>query len=253
MRGAVVVVMDDVGRFDRESAATWHRVPRIDDEVRQCRFELAQVGANRWKVRLAHDLEIDVLPNQLPQHPGQRADGVVEIDTRRVQHLAPPEREKLTGQRGRPVGGRQNLGGIPRRFIVVRYLLRDQRAEADDRRKDVVEVVRDPAGKLSDGLHFLYLIELTFEPFAIGEHRRQLRFALPQRDGDTPLGFIRHGCTGGIMGGLNDVLTPGVVAKQRLYQRAGVGIRINQSKADGAGSGLSHSTAPNVRALAIPR
>jgi hypothetical protein len=101
--------------------------------------------------------------------------------------------------------------------------------------------VRDPAGKLADGFHFLHLIELTLEPFPIGKHRRQLRFALPQRDGNSPLGVLRRGLMAAVLGGFNDVLTPGVLSEQRLYQRTGVGIRIDHSKTDGAGSALSHT------------
>jgi hypothetical protein len=44
-----------------------------------------------------------------------------------------------------------------------------------------------------------------------------------------------------------------VVSEQRLYQRSGVGIRVNHSKADGSGSGLSHPTRSNVRKPALPR
>ncbi len=44
-----------------------------------------------------------------------------------------------------------------------------QVAEADHRGQQIVEIVRHPAGKLADGLHFLRLCELDFEVLLLGD------------------------------------------------------------------------------------
>src|SRR4029077_7088100 len=96
-----------------------------------------------------------------PQTPRQRVDGLVEIHARRVQHLPAAKGQQLTRQGRRAVRRGENLGGVPRRRLILRYLLGDERAEADNRRENVVEVVRDPARQLADRLHLLRLVKLA--------------------------------------------------------------------------------------------
>ena len=106
----------------------------------------------------------------------------LRFDARRVQHLPAAEREQLPRQRltrGSPRRGSRAAFRDAASFCG--YLLGDERAEADNRREDVVEVVRDPAGQLADRLHLLRLVELALEPLAVGKHRGELRLAFAQR------------------------------------------------------------------------
>ena len=67
-------------------------------------------------------------------------------------------------------------------------------AVADDDAEQVVEVVRDAAGELAHGFHFLRLPELLFQPFAVSDvtvHDNQLLY-LPGRAGDGAGGGLEY-------------------------------------------------------------
>ena len=232
MGGAVIVVEHDIGRFNRQTAAARHRVARVDHEVCERRFELAQVSANRRDVGRTDNPQIDVLANELTQHARQRVDGVVEIHARRVQHLPAAKRQQLTRQRRRAVRRGENLGGVPRRRLILGDLLGDERAEADNRRENVVEVVRDPAGQLADRFHLLRLIKLALQPLPVGKDGRQLRLAFPQRFRCSPLGFARRRRHAGeavpAFDRFNDVRASRVGREERRNERTCLGIGVHR-------------------------
>ena len=80
-----------------------------------------------------------------------------------LDELAAAEGEQLARQPGGALGGlRDLLRGT--RAGVVQIGHRQQRCVAVDDGEDVVEIVRDAAGELADGLHFLRLAQLFLQP-----------------------------------------------------------------------------------------
>lgn len=102
-------VEHDVRRLDREHAAVDHRVARIDDEVHEHLLELVRVDLHAVEHRLELRMEFDVFPNQTPEHLLHAADGVVEIEDRRLAHLLSAERQQLPRERRRAARGITNL------------------------------------------------------------------------------------------------------------------------------------------------
>ena len=98
------------------------------------------------------------------------ADDVVHADHRRLQHLPAAEREQLARERGGAVGGAADLLEVAaQQRVAVAGAGEREVGVAADRGEQVVEVVRDAAGELADGLHLLRLPELVLEPVPRGD------------------------------------------------------------------------------------
>ena len=99
--------------------------------------------------------------------------------------MLPREGEKLTSQSRGAVRIRFDLLDIIIVDVSRRVPHQHQVAVADDRRQDVVEVVRDAAGELADDLHFRRLrnlpLELGFLAIVLEkeQHRRIAKTAQP--------------------------------------------------------------------------
>ena len=111
----------------------------------------------------------------------QVADDPVDVEHDGRQHLLSAEGEKLARERRRLVGGLAGALGMGAEWILGGQPPQHQIAVAADDHEQVVEVVRDAARELADGIHLLGLAEL-FLGLAEG-----LRGALVLReiDGDT--------------------------------------------------------------------
>ena len=137
-------------------------------------------------------------PIRRDEHRHELVHHVAHLDLDRVQHLAAAEREQLAGERARLVGGPPDLAGALPHTLVVGALEQEVGVAGDDE-GEVVEVVRDAAGELTDGLHLLRLEELLLEGAAIrdvdGHHdlrpapaeRRRVRADLDLEDGAVAL------------------------------------------------------------------
>ena len=77
-----------------------------------------------------------------------------------LEHLPAAEREELLGERGRALGGLEHLLDVLPQRLVGAQRSQHELPVARDRRKQVVEVVRDAARKPADGLHLLRLDQL---------------------------------------------------------------------------------------------
>ena len=105
------------------------------------------------------ELDADALADQAAQHRLDLADGFVQVEHPRLQHLPAAEREELLRERRRPIAGRADLlGEAPLALVGERR--REELGVAVDREEQVVEVVRDAACEPSDRLHLLRLAKL---------------------------------------------------------------------------------------------
>ena len=108
-------------------------------------------------------LQRHVLAQQPAEHVGHVADDFVHVQPLGLDELAAAEGEQLPREAGGALGGlRDLLRGTRRGVVEVRR--RQQRGVAVNDGEDVVEIVRDAAGELADGLHFLRLAQLFLQP-----------------------------------------------------------------------------------------
>ena len=154
---------------DRESPAARHRVAGVDHEIDDHLLDLRAVGVDRRQVGRRAQRELDVLTDEAPQQARELGDDGVEIQPRRLQDLFAAEGEQLLSERGRPLPGLLNLHQI--RPIRIRFgaVADEQLGVAENGRQQVVEIVRDAAGKPSNALDLLRLRQTLFEQAAIGD------------------------------------------------------------------------------------
>ena len=122
--------------------------------------------ASRWPAGSPHDL--DARAHQPPEGREAADHQLVQVQHSRREHLAAAEGQQLAGQARGAIGGALDLrevltgqGRKPRLFL-------QQRDVPDDAREQVVEVVRDAAGKLADGLRALGPAQAMLELAALG-------------------------------------------------------------------------------------
>jgi hypothetical protein len=137
-----------------------HGVPRVDGQVHHNLFDLAEIGLGPSEGGVEHRDEIDIFPDQSPEHLGQVGDHRIQIQHGRLEHLLPAEGEELVRQVGRPLGGpRDVLDGRAHRMLRVEASENDVRPPHDDH-EQVIEVVGHPAREMSDRFHLARLGEL---------------------------------------------------------------------------------------------
>ncbi len=113
-------------------------------------------------------MQPNVLANEALQHLGQVRDDVVEIDVEWLHHLLAAEEQQLAREVARTLGRGADLvealADVGRDVLV----LGGEVGLHHDHGENIVEVVRDAAGELADGLHFLRLAQLLLDlaPFA---------------------------------------------------------------------------------------
>ena len=145
--------------------AAGHGVARVDHEVHDDLLELTGVREHAARPSLRDDRELDVLPNQPPEHRLEALDDAREVEHARLEHLLAAEREELAGQRW-PRARRASSTSVEvaARGIVRLADVEEQRvAVARDDGEEVVEVVGDAAGEPADRLHLLRLPELLLQ------------------------------------------------------------------------------------------
>ena len=174
----------DVGGADRQRAAARHRVARVDGEVDDDLFELALVDLGEAEIAAVHELQLDILADQPAQQVRQLDQHVGDVEDARLQGLLAREGQQLAHEIGGAVGVLLDLHDVGEGRVARPEPHQQQIAEADHRRQQVVEIVRDAAGELSDRLHLLRLRELHLEVLLLGdvdEMQHQARRRRPRR------------------------------------------------------------------------
>ncbi len=152
-----------VRRPDGQPAPPGHGIARIDHQIEQDLDHLAGVGANLAEAVGQQGFDRDVLADHAAQHLQGLSEDGIEIDDARLEDLLAREGEELPGELSGALGGDTDLIEVPAQRIVGGERLERQLTEAGDRGEEIVEVVRDPTGEPSDGLHPLPLAQLRLE------------------------------------------------------------------------------------------
>ena len=122
-------------------------------------------GSARTGPRLAAvlDHQLDRLAEQPLQQMGHLRHDVGKLEHLRAQGLLTREGKKLASKSSSTVRIRLDLLDVVIVAVARRMPHQHQVAVADDRGEDVVEVVRDAAGQLTDDLHLGRLRDLPLE------------------------------------------------------------------------------------------
>ncbi len=148
-----------------------HRIPRIDHQVQQRRFELVGVGQRlrqrQWKPRLDPHRR----PDRPLQHVAQPVHQVDQADCCRVQVLPPRKGQHPLRQRGAALGRLRGIVHQRHQFRLVRHAPAQQFETAQHHHQQIVEIVRHAAGQLADRLQLLRLDQRLARLF-----QRALRF-----------------------------------------------------------------------------
>ncbi len=113
-------------------------------------------------------VELHLLADQAAQQHGEIGQRVTEIQHLRPQRLPARERQQLPHQARRAVGVLLDLHDVLEGRIGRLVRVEQEVGRHHDGGQHVVEVVRDAAGELADGLHLLRLRELRFERPLLG-------------------------------------------------------------------------------------
>ena len=115
-----------------------------------------------------NELQRDRLADEAAQQVRELGQDVGQVEGLRLQRLAARERQQLTHQSGGAVGVLLDLHDVGEGLVARRVAQQQEVAEPDHRGQEIVEVVGDAAGELTDGLHFLGLNELLLERPPLG-------------------------------------------------------------------------------------
>ena len=141
-----------------------HRVASVDRQVDEDLFHRCGIDHDGSQIGRERGDQLHVLVDQTAQQFLELLHQRIDVDQLRLQHLPAAEREQLSRERRRALPGRLNLQQIRTQRILLRDLVEDQVAIAENRGQQIVEVVGHSACELTDRLHLLRLAELLFEP-----------------------------------------------------------------------------------------
>src|SRR5262249_48343804 len=146
---------DRVGS-DAERPAVRHGIAGIDCEVEQGELELARVDLDGTALVGNRDLDGDIVAERAAEHILELGKPPAEIDDSGGEHLSAREREQLTGETFAAIGRVRDH--VEKTRVLFRRQIAPQplHAAAHDH-QEIVEVVGDAAGQLSDRLQTLGL------------------------------------------------------------------------------------------------
>ena len=158
-----------VGRLDGELAAFRHRIARVHGQVHDHLLELVGIRLHAPQIRRQHRHQRDVLADQPAQQLVHLGDDDVEVQHHGLEHLPAAVGQQLARQRGGALRRLADFLHVAALAVPRGQLAQEQLRIAQNRRQQIVEVVRDAPRELSHGLHLLGLAELLFEVPLIGD------------------------------------------------------------------------------------
>ena len=154
---------------DRQAAFAIHGIAAVDGEIDQRRLELRDVG-DGMAVRIADfDVDLDAPADQRPDQLRDALDLGADIEDLRLQRLAAGEGEQLAGQFGGPFHGFRDGVDIAAAALLRQFAAAQEVGGGADDGQEIVEVMRDAAGELADGLHLLRLPQRFLALAALGD------------------------------------------------------------------------------------
>src|ERR1700756_845201 len=145
-------------------AALRHGVGRVRREVHEHLLELHGIDSHGAQVLAGSKTEVDVLSDQPRKRFGNRADYRIQFHHAQLLRLFPAKGEQLTGQFSGAPCRLQDLLNLAFQWTIMRNRIESEFRVARDNGQQIVEVVSNPAGQAADGVHFLRLQQLRFEP-----------------------------------------------------------------------------------------
>ena len=148
-------VQAGIAGADGQPALAAHRVARIDGQVEQCVFHIPGVGQRVPQVGGNHRVDLDAFAQRAAQHVVHATHQPAGIDHLRRQRLASAKGQQLRGQLGAALHTGLGLGHPLLGGGLAGHLVQQQLQVAADHLQQVVEVMRNAAGQVADGLHLL--------------------------------------------------------------------------------------------------
>ena len=152
----------DGAHGDRHQTAVGHRVARVDDEVHDDLLQLSRIGLDRRARRVQLEDQLDPFSEQRAEHGRQVLHDLAHVQDTWLHDLLVAEGQQLPCQGcGEGRGCLDLIDVVAQVGLVGPDLAAREVAVAGDGLQDVVEVVRDTAGKTPDGFHLLCLAQLV--------------------------------------------------------------------------------------------
>jgi hypothetical protein len=159
----------DGGGADQELAAFGHGVAGVDGQVDQNLLQHPRIGLDGWEARGKIHAQGNILAQNAAEHFADLVDDLVQVGHLQMEFVLAAEGQQLARQVAGPPGGLGDfLEGVGR-FVARRRIGHEHARMAADDGEKVVEIVGDAAGQLPDGLHFLRLAQLGFQPGLAGQ------------------------------------------------------------------------------------
>jgi len=89
------IVFAELGdsRFDRDPPAARHCIAGVHNQIDDNLLDLARVRSHGSRGRIQQENKFDILADQPAQHVTHAADHRIDVEQRRMRHLAAAERE----------------------------------------------------------------------------------------------------------------------------------------------------------------
>ena len=101
------------------------------------------------------ELQRDVFPNDSFEHFDQIAHHAVQVQRFELHDLFPTESQQLASEVGRPFGCQGDLAETIDRLGIEAGICFENLSIPLHHRQNVVKIMGDPAGKVTNGIHFL--------------------------------------------------------------------------------------------------
>jgi hypothetical protein len=163
MHVGVLLVELDVFGLDQQPPAFRHRVASVDREVDQNLLDLARVGFHRVQLLGELHAQLDPLAQRPAQQVFELGEELAQVEQLRLDHLATTEDQQLPGQCRGALGGATDFLDVVVRGRACLQLVADELGVVHDHAEDVVEVVSDATGQLSDALQPPRPVELLLQ------------------------------------------------------------------------------------------
>ena len=153
-----------IGGLDPEPAAIRHRIARVDAQIKQRVFELVWIDQRCPEIALRGHRHLDAGPDRVVDQIRHACDQAIDVGRLRIERLTPGKRQQPMGQRRRAI--RRALCGGDIAFDVLvpalRYPDLQQFEAPGNSGQQIVEIMREAAGKLADRFHLLGLPQGVF-------------------------------------------------------------------------------------------
>ena len=159
----------DLPHGDLQTAFAIHGVASVDGEIDQGGLELADIGDGEGVEIADLDLDLNAAADKRAHELGDVFDLGADVEHLRLQRLAAGKGKQLRGQFGGPLHRVRDRIDIAAAALLGQLAAAQEIGRRTDDGQEVVEVVRDAAGQLADGLHLLGLAQRFLALAAFGD------------------------------------------------------------------------------------